>query len=502
MPSITRPGEDSNRRSFQKSFSSFSAARNQSQALASSQHSSSVLASPPPLSELNDAFSSVQKIMQTNIDWLKIESIQEPICIITATFPHLILKSSNTLSQLLNLSFSSSDLFGQALHTLLSPQASPSSSVRQTRVGPPLVSPEVMQANKLALDEFYSKLESKSSAKIDSHHEGHFHHCVLTFPSSADCPSSLPALGITCVVYAYPVSYQEILYREYYPGLVSIRPDSIGTNFSSEGGEEDLAHLPPFSFPLVSDPLSAPATISAAPSSSLDLGLSGGRADSLSTFRRKFNLTQTVVPPPTSAPSSFSPSNGVLYYQLHFSKLETTSSPSVEESNSPPVASSATFIGNFVRIFSTSSARSSSGLYRTDTTNTSTSNTLYSQRLISSSSGGRSGSHHEKGSSQRESAATRPSESSGTGTMRSSANNGGMKKTVEQQQQPVQATSDEQQDLEENEETVAPPTGEEPRSEKSFGEYDSLESGLMLERTNTNSSFRSLNTDSGWAHKY
>jgi hypothetical protein len=49
-----------------------------------------------------------------------------------------------------------------------------------------------------------------------------------------------------------------------------------------------------------------------------------------------------------------------------------------------------------------------------------------------------------------------------------------------------------------NEDETPPP----PASEKSFGEFDSLESGLMLERTNTNSSFRSLNTDSGWAHKY
>jgi hypothetical protein len=42
---------------------------------------------------------------------------------------------------------------------------------------------------------------------------------------------------------------------------------------------------------------------------------------------------------------------------------------------------------------------------------------------------------------------------------------------------------------------------EELKSEKSL-EFDSLEGGLMLERTNTNSSLRSLNSESGWMSKY
>jgi hypothetical protein len=458
MPAMSRP-EDMSRSSFHRSFSSFSGSR---------------IPSQQGRVESNDAFSSVQRIMQTNVDWLKIETIPEPICIVTSASPHLILKSSDALSELLNLT--SSDLFGQSLQSLLSPTTSlplprtaTSTSTGFTSVsmnqGTCLLSSEAIQQNRMALEDFYSKLESKSTTSESRHC-----HCVLTFPSLS-LPETVgsPPLSMSCLVYAYPVYYQEILYREYYPGLVNIFPDSIGTTFSSE----DPSHFPPFS----SFPRSLTAPLAAPPVPSLDIGPSGPGSGpgSLSNFRKKYV-------PPAPPPSSFSPPNGILYYQLHFNKIEYALPSSAESSGHDQTQPSSTLIGNFVRMFSTSSARSSSGFHRTETTNTASSN---GQRLLSTGSG--------RSSSLRDSKRTHRTSGSSLGVVRSSAGEREEVKLEEEQEHEQQSVVPVA-----NEDETPPP----PASEKSFGEFDSLESGLMLERTNTNSSFRSLNTDSGWAHKY
>lgn len=397
------------KRSLRESFSTFQghASRNQSILSQQSQHELLSIVN-------NDEFLSIKNVMNSNIDWMKIETVHDPICIITSTFPFLILKSSNSFSNMLNLP--NSDLFGQTLRSLACPPHTPIDQL------------EEIQKNRATIDEFYSKLESKQSD----------YHCVLNI-----LPHGTESL-VPYVVYAFPITYRELVYQEYYPGLVSILPESIGTTFSSEY----------FEYPHHPKPNSSPLNATTKPN--------------------KFQRSETQQ----STPSSFQPVHGILYYQLHFSKIEYLSS---EYSGSSKNQNS-TIIENFTRLFSTSSVKSSSIFNRTDTTNTS--NTIPSQRLLSTSSG-----ISEKWKNRDSGIA----DSSRSSKMRRS-NNSQSTISISSRIDPLERNA-----LEEQEQSAV--NHEEIKSEKSL-EFDSLEGGLMLERTNTNNSLKSLNSDGGWVNKY
>jgi hypothetical protein len=430
--------------------------------------------------EFSDEFLSIQRVMNTNIDWMKIETVPEEICVVTSVSPHLILKSSNSLSDLFNLP--NHELFGQSLRSLFCSLSSlPSTSTGGatgggTKAGAgagadPINYFEILDQNKSILEEFYHKLESKPTPPTRgtgeraegaaSRNSSSCHHCVLTLISSPEAdtaaasqspsPSSSPSdvTLIPCVIYAYPIFYHEVVYREYYPGLVSILPESIGTTFSSECYENPSSPPPP-------------------PSPASRFGRQG------------------------SSPA-FLPPNGVLYYQLHFNRIEEQVVPlSPEEEEAFPRANSqnSSIIGNFTRIFSTSSLRSGNGLSRTNTSTTNTSsNPLRSHRYLSSSSGvstnDRAGSRQGGG---RKSAHSQQSTTLSTGSHPSVA------PLAEKEQSELRSSEGEREGGGEG-------LHEELKSEKSL-EFDSLEGGLMLERTNTNSSLRSLNSESGWMSKY
>jgi hypothetical protein len=449
----------------------------------------------------NDEWSSVQTILSTNIDWIKIESVPEEMCVVTSISPYLLLKASNTLSELFDLS-SPQELFGHSLRSLFCspPSLLPTGSLataRATRAGAgageteSIEVLEILQQNKIILEQFYLQLGSSSAANTKTcgqgsatatartlaaattaHHSSSSHHCVLTLispasSSSSASPSSSDLVLTPCVIYAYPIFYHEVIYREYYPGLVSILPDSIGTTFSSEYYE----HSPPQPSP--------PPDLVAYASPSTSVSGSPTRPG-----------RQGPQPPPRPPPT-FLPPNGLLYYQLHFNRLEQqVTSPPEEEpalSRANSHNSSTSILGNFTRIFSTtSSIRSGNAFSRTDTTNTS--NTLRSHRYLSSSSGGagsRQGGRISTNSQSTVSIGSHP---------RTAAAAAGKEK-----QQPRGSQEKTEDDEEKGGEGVG---HDELKSERSL-EFDSLEGGLMLERTNTNGSLRSLNSDSGgWMNKY
>lgn len=392
--------------------------------------------------EFSEEFSSIQRIMNTNIDWIKIETVPEEICIITSISPHLILKSSDSFSDLFNLT--THELFGQSLRSLFCSIPFPLTSA--TTAGAVSIENhqinyfEIIQQNKLTLEEFYLKLESKpiptaATAGGMNRSSSSYHHCVLTLISSSSPDiSSASLILIPCVIYAYPIFYHEVVYREYYPGLVSILPESIGTTFSSECCE---------------------------------------------------NHPRSGRQGPTP---SFLPPNGVLYYQLHINRIEEQNPTSPPEEESLPRVNSqnSSIIGNFTRIFSTSSIRSSTGLSRTDTSTTNISSTIRS-RYLSSGSGV---SANERGGSRQRGRISTNSQST--------ISIGSHPRAPEKQRHQEQRNSSVEGD---DKEAGGQGTLEELQSEKSL-EFDSVEGGLMLERTNTNGSLKSLNSEGGWISKY
>jgi hypothetical protein len=339
---------------------------------------------------LSDEFFSIQTIMNTNIDWIKIESSPDPICIISSRFPHLILKTSKPFANLMETP--PDDLFGQSLYTLS--YTNPSETIN-----------EHIQSNKTALEGFYQELTTS-----------HYSHVVLTLFSSHSTP-------LRCLIHAYPVFYREVIYREY-AGLVSVVQESIGTAFSSEYYDYQIPTLNP---------------------------------SSLSHPREK---------------SSASP---ILFYQFHFSIIDVIPAQSPESSGTTGI------IGNFTRIFSTGSLRASSQFLRSVTTPTSG-----SERFLSQSAGKEKARTDSSGGQS----------STGSQSKRNHSNYSQTTISISSLHEKTQALSP---SLEQTEESQMMQT--ENESEKSF-EYDSVEGGVMLERTNTNNSFKSGNSSSGWLNNF
>ena len=376
--------------------------------------------------QLNDDFFTVQSAMKSNIDWIKVDTATDPICVITSSAPYLFLKPSKSLAILLD--YSPEDLFGQSLYTL---SYSPSVTM----------DPNVISQNKLALDTFCNELNTINTS-----------HIAITLYTSNSIP-------IDCLIHAFPIYYQEVIYREYYSNLVSVVQNSIGTTFSSENYD--------FQAPSIFSPHII-------------------NKNNNNNNNNNNNQQQQ---------------REVLYYQLHFSKIEPVS-PVVPETEN-------TIMNNITRIFSTGSLRNSTLLQNRNTDISSGSGENKSGNSTLSGSVRRSQLNStDKLSSKRSVSAGSSQRNNSQSTVSllnsHSGNNpeeGNDNPNEDSQNSNNSSNKNKRNSTTENILTVTERINEDIRSEKSF-EYDNLERGVMLERTNTLNSGRSIPTDDGWNQKF
>lgn len=166
----------------------------------------------------------------------------------------------------------------------------------------------------------------------------------------------------------------------------------------------------------------------------------------------------------------------ILYYQLYFSKIESIPRIIPEVDN--------TIIGGITRIFSTGSLRNSN---------------FYQHRNTDISSG--SGFENKSGSSNRysgQSVTEKANLRRSTSTNSSQRNNSQSTVSLLNSSHGINNNSNNNENAMENTLTITERISDEIVSERSL-EYDNLEGGVMLERTNSG---RSVPTDDGWNLTY